>query len=129
MITVIFTFLYKRLTRNPDAVTGKYVATMQINGDQKNNLQLLSEALKNAGFKKVGLDETENCLFAQTKFSMNSFSEYIEVQFTQDKCSTNLQFKSICALSPQIFDWGKKKRNYKRFEKQVYKLMPTAALQ
>ena len=128
LITVIFILLYKRVTKNPDAITGKYEATKTINGNPSENLELIKEALKNAGFKKVGLDKDENRFYAQAKFSMSSWSEYIEVYYSHDNFSTDLKFKSICALPTQILAWGKNKRNYKRFEKELEKLMPTSAI-
>jgi hypothetical protein len=125
LITIVFIFAYKKLTKNPDALTSKFVAKKKINGNPTDNLKFIEEALKNAGFKKVGLDKDENRFYAQTKFSMSSFSEYIEVSFSHDHFSIDLKFKSICALPTQIVDWGKNKRNYKKFEKELEKLMPT----
>ena len=125
LITIVFIFAYKKLTKNPDAVTSKFIAKKKINGNPTDNLKFIEEALKNAGFKKVGLDKDENRFYAQAKFSMSSFSEYIEVSFSHDNFSTDLKFKSICALPTQVVDWGKNKRNYKKFEKELKKLMPT----
>lgn len=116
------------MTKNPDAITGKYEATKTINGNPSENLELIKEALKNSGFKKVGVDQAENRFYAQTKFSMSSWSEYIEVYYRHDNFSTHLKFKSICTLPTQIVAWGKNKRNYKRFEKELEKLMPTSAI-
>ena len=128
LLTVIFIFVYKRLTKNPDAITSKYEAKKTIKGNPSDNEKLIMEALKNAGFKKVGLDNEENRFYAQTKFSMSSFSEYIEVAFNHEHFSTDLKFKSKCALPTQVVAWGKNKRNYKKFEKELKKLMPTSAI-
>lgn len=125
LTTVIFIFAYKKVTKNPDAITSKYEARKTINGDPYHHLRLIKKALKNAGFKKVGLDKDENRFYAQTKYSMSSFSEYIEVSFNHDHhFRTNLTFKSICALPTQLMAWGKNKRNYRRFERELQKLMP-----
>ena len=128
LITIVFIFAYKKLTKNRDAITSKFEAKKKINGNPTDNLKFIEEALKNAGFKKVGLDKDENRFYAQTKFSMSSFSEYIEVSYSHDNLSTDLKFKSICALPTQVFAWGKNKRNYKKFEKELEKLMPTNAI-
>lgn len=127
LITIVFIFAYKKLTKNRDAITNKFEAEKKIIGNPTDNLKFIEEALKNAGFKKVGLDKDENRFYAQTKFSMSSFSEYIEVSYSHDHLSTDLKFKSICALPTQLVAWGKNKRNYKKFEKELEKLMPTGA--
>ena len=124
LITIVFIFVFKKLTKNRDAITSKFEAKKKINGNPTDNLKFIGEALKNAGFKKVGLDKDENRFYAQTKFSMSTFSEYIEVSYSHDNLSTDLKFKSICALPTQVFAWGKNKRNYKKFEKELEKLMP-----
>ena len=123
LLLVVFIFAYKKLAKNPDALTSKYEAQKSIIGNPTDNLRLVKEALKNAGFKRVGLDLDENRFYAQTKVSMYSFSEYIAVAFTHEQFSTNLKFKSICALPTQIIAWGKNKRNYKKFKKELEKLI------
>ena len=51
--TIIFIYLYKRVTKNPNAITSKYSAKKTIKGNPSDNVRLIKEALKNAGFKKV----------------------------------------------------------------------------
>lgn len=128
LVTLVFIFMYKKLTNNPDAITSKFEARRKVAGNPDDNLEYIKEALKNAGFRKVGLDKDMNRFYAQTKFSMSSFSEYIEVSFSHEHFSTELKFKSICALPTQVFDWGKNKRNYLRFERELKKLMTTPAM-
>jgi hypothetical protein len=123
LITIILIFAYKKLTKNPEAITSKFEAKKIINGNTTDNLKSIEEALKNAGFIKVGLNKDENRFYAQTVFSMSSFSEYIKVSFSHDHFSTTLEFKSICALPTQVVAWGKNKRNFKKFEKELEKLM------
>ena len=105
-------------------MTRKFEARKIIESDSTSSIPMIKEALKNAGFKKVGIDEDEDRYYAKTKFSISSFSEYIEVTFISIQGETEIKFKSICALPTQIIDWGKNKRNYKRFEKELKKLMP-----
>ena len=57
LFTTIFIFVYKRITKNPDAVTSKYEANKTIKGNPTENENLIMGALKNAGFKKVALDK------------------------------------------------------------------------
>lgn len=126
-IGIIFIFAYKKLTKNPDALTSRYEAKKKIDGNPADNLNLIQEALKNAGFKKVGLDKDESRFYAQTKFSMSSFSEYIEVSYSHNNYTTDLKFKSICALPTQVVGWGKNKRNFKKFERELEKPIPSEA--
>lgn len=84
---------------------------------------LVSEALQNAGFKNIKFDEEENRFYAQTKVSFWSWSEYIEVKIHTNPLQSELKFKSICALFTQIFDWGKNRRNWIRFDKELDKLI------
>lgn len=123
IVFIIFIFTYKIVTKNPDAITSKFQEQKNIIGNPNDNVKHIENALKNAGFNKVGLNAEENLFYAQTNFSMSSFSEYIEVSFNHDDNSTDLVFKSICSLPTQLIDWGKNKRNYKKFERELEKLM------
>ncbi len=125
LITVIFIFLFKNIFKRPDAFTSKFEAQKKLENTSSSILNIISEALKNAGFKKVGFDEEENRFYAQSKVSMSSWSEYIEVKINTSQNETELNFKSMCALPTQIYDWGKNKRNWKKFDKELKKLMPT----
>ncbi len=53
------------------------------------------EVLKIAGFFYVGYDEEKNRFYAQTKFSMSSWSEFIEVKISTNADNTMLKLKSI----------------------------------
>jgi hypothetical protein len=116
-------FLFKKISNNPDAVTSKFIAIQTIPLDLKTSSLLIKEALNKAGFKKVRLEEPENRFHALSGFSMYSWSEFIEVKITDKQDETEMEFKSICAFPLQIFDWGKNKRNYKKFEKEVLKVV------
>ena len=123
IVLVTFIVVYKKITKNPDAITSKYETRKKIKGLPQHNLELIKQAVKNAGFKKVGIDEEERSVYAWTSFSMSSFLEYIEITYQQRQEQTELNFKSICALPTQIYDWGKNKRNFKKFEKEIEKLL------
>ena len=128
LLTVIFIFVYKWLIKNPDAITSKYETMKTIKGNPIDIEKLIMKALKNAGFNKVGLNKEDNRMYALTKFSIYSYSEYIEVSFNHYNFSTDFKFKSKCALPTQIVGWGKNRRNYKKFEKELNKLMPTSPI-
>ena len=60
IVLVTFIVVYKKITKNPDAITSKYETRKKINGLPQHNLELIKQALKNAGFKKEPLVTTEN---------------------------------------------------------------------
>lgn len=124
IVSVLFIFVYKKLSKKPDALTSSYEAEKTLPGNPANHLKRIDEALHNAGFKKICLDKEGSRFYAQTKFSIYSFSEYIEVAFLQNPGSTLLKFKSICALPTQIVAWGKNKKNYIKFRKELEKQIP-----
>lgn len=120
---VLFIFLYKKLTKRKDAITSKFFTQKNIKGSFNDNIEILEQALKNTGFKKVHFNKAKNKFFARTKFSMSSFSEFIELKLHDKGNETEIEFKSICALPTQVYDWGKNKRNYRKFEKQLEMLI------
>ena len=122
-VTVIFIFLFKKILKNPDALTSKFEAEKTLEHTPSMILKIVSKALKNAGFNKVGFDEEENRFYAQSKVTMSSWAEYVEVKINGTENKTELVFKSICALPTQVYDWGKNKRNWKKFEKELNKLL------
>lgn len=120
---MVFVFAYKKITKNNDAITSKFYSKKLIGGNINENLKRIEQALKNAGFKKIHFNKDKNKFFARTGFSMSSFSEFIELYIKDNQDQTEIEFKSICAFPTQIYDWGKNKRNYKKFEKQLEKLI------
>lgn len=127
LIIVLAVFLYKRSTKNKEALTSKFTAKQILPLNINASLQMSRQALQNARFKKVGLDSNENRLYAQSGFSMASWSEFIQVKAKEINGQTELEFKSLCAFPAQIFDWGKNKRNYERFKKELSKLTRLSA--
>lgn len=123
VITIVLILSYKKLTKNADAITSRYEAQKKINVNPNDSVSYTRQALENAGFRNIGFNKEDNRFYAETKFSMSSFLEYIEVSLEHNDSSTNLTFKSICALPVQIFAWGKNKRNYKRFARELEQLI------
>lgn len=120
-------FLYKKITNNPDALTSKYITKKIVNLDYNTSLIYIIRALEKAKFSKVRRGKERNIVHARAGFSMHSWSEIIEVKIRENEGKTELEFKSICAFYPQIFDWGKNRRNYKRFEKELNKLIASGS--
>lgn len=124
IIFIVFIFTYKKITNNNDALTAKFTTVKDLKTNVSNIDNLLLIAFKNSGFRNIRIEKNENRIYAHTKFSMSSFSEYVEIFYEVDQFSTVLRFKSICALPTQIYDWGKNKRNFKKFSKELEKLLP-----
>jgi hypothetical protein len=127
LITTTFILLYKWFTKDPNALTSKYTRTELIDSIPDRLSEIIIKSLKNTGFKNVGQAANENRYFAQSKLSMSSWTEYIEVKTNENKDHLELTFTSICAFPFQIFDWGKNKRNAKRFLKAFNNELKTIA--
>ncbi|MDX5404034.1 MAG: hypothetical protein LPK28_00895 [Bacteroidota bacterium] len=82
---------------------------------QKKAMELSEEALKRAGFRITGRDERSGDLYAETRFSMSSWKEGIVVSFSEVPSGTRIDLISICKVPTQIVDWGKNRRNARRF--------------
>jgi hypothetical protein len=126
LLSVVFIFAYKKITKNPDAITSKFEVKKKLNGTPNDNLNFIEEALNNSRFNNIEFDKDENSFYAETNFSMSSWSENIVVNINSNQNETDLNFKSICSMPLQLFDWGMNKRNFKRFEKELEKLMSTS---
>ena len=120
---ILVAFSYKFFTKDKDAITSKFSTKQILASDLNSNLPLIQQAIVNAGFHKIGFDITENRFFATSGFSMQSWSEFIEVKVIEKNMTTELNLKSICAFPMQLFDWGKNKENYRKFEKELSKLI------
>lgn len=123
LVTAGFIFWYKKATHRPDALTSKFEAIKNVDADTEYLLNKVRNALINAGFTRVALDVVQNRFYAQSKFSMASWSEFIEVKITETQNGTMLRFKSICCLPTQIYAWGKNRRNYRKFETELERLL------
>ena len=128
-ILAIGLFIYRKFANDKDALTSKFKVKKILTTDFNSSLKRIEQALTNAGFSNIGFDATNNRYYAQSGFSMHSWSEYIEIIVTEIENQTELEFQSICAFPLQIFDWGKNKRNFMKFEKELKKLntAPTLA--
>lgn len=128
VVFVLTLFLYKKITKNKDALTSKFIAKQLLPLKLDEALLRSKQALENAKFSKVKLNVEEKKVNAQNGFSMSSFSEYIQVEAKEIAGITEIEFKSICAVPTQIYDWGKNRRNYKKFLSALNKLTTPTAL-
>ena len=124
LILAIVLYSYKKFANDKDALTSKFKVKQIVPTDFNSSFKHINQALANAGFNKIGFDTVENRFYAQSGFSMHSWSEYIQVLVTEIDNQTEIEFQSICAFPLQIYDWGKNKRNYRKFEKELKKLTP-----
>jgi hypothetical protein len=127
-ILAVILFLFKVFSKEKDGVTSKYIANQILQFDLNSSLALVKQALVNSQFSKIGFDPTENRYYAVSGFSMYSWSEYIQVKAVKIDNQTEIEFKSICAFPMQIFDWGKNKNNYRKFERQLKILSSSTVL-
>ena len=111
---VAFIFIYKSLSRDPDALTSKYTKIEKIPGNSEGLPLKILKALKESGFRKVGYDPDTEKYYAQTKISIWSWTEFVEIQTRKEKDHIEMIIISMCALPVQIIDWGKNRRNIKK---------------
>lgn len=128
IVFVLTLFLYKKITKNKDALTSKFIAKQLLPLKLDDALVISKQALENAKFSKVILNLEEKKVNAQNGFSMSSFSEYIQVEANEINGATEIEFKSICAVPTQIYAWGKNRRNYKKFLSALNKLTTPTTL-
>ncbi|MBF0695390.1 MAG: hypothetical protein IR153_10085 [Flavobacterium sp.] len=112
---------FKKITNRPDAITSKFYTSEIVKSSDHLKTTVLT-ALNNSGFPKVYHNEIDNKIYVQTSITMNSWGETIEIELEEEELQSKIHFKSICAFQFQIYDWGKNKRNFKRFWKEFKKL-------
>lgn len=113
---IIAILVYRKVTNNKEAAISKFVIRKLINAktDLKTSIIL---ALESSGFKNITYNKKENKIAANTSISFLSWGEIVEIQLEENTSDTQIVFKSICAFPFQIYDWGKNKRNFKKFWK------------
>ena len=125
LLTIIFILLFKKITKNPNAVTSKYVEERKVKKSLKSQtlIDSIITAMEQAGFKDIRHVSDKLLFYANARVSLNSWTENIEIKIEEMEDFNVINFFSICAMPTQIFDWGKNKRNAKRFFKELDKLM------
>jgi hypothetical protein len=110
-----FFFAYKKITGNPDALTGKHKEEKSYSKSIENLDDLIRRALMKAGFSKVGYNDDFKMFYASAGFSFWSYGEDITVKITEH----TVHFSSVCILPVQVLSWGKNKRNSTKFFKEL----------
>ncbi len=87
------------------------VAVMASNSDIR---AICHWALGNLGWKIS--QEFNTGIHASTSLSLSSWTEKIEIDFL---APDRLKIRSACALPTQCFDWGKNRKNIKKFRQEL----------
>lgn len=119
---IILTSLIRLVTGRPYFLRSNYQNSLVIQ-DSDRIIELLPDVMKKAGVKNINFHQEESKFTGLVGFSMSSWSEYVEVKVESSDGKLNLDFKSVCAFPYQIFDWGKNKSNFKKFEKELLKVV------
>lgn len=122
---LILTPLIRLITGRPYFLRSNYQNSLEVN-EIENIKQLLPKVMEKAGVKNINFHHEENKFTGLVGFSMSSWSEYVEVKVASSHGKLNLDFKSVCAFPYQIFDWGKNKSNFRKFEKELLKVLNTS---
>ena len=101
--------------------TNKFIK--YLDKDLSCSLNYVQEALNNAGFKNVKFYNAENWFKAQSRLSSSSFTEEIVIKVRGDNEMAIVFFKSVCPISTLVFNWGKNRRNFRKFEDELEKLL------
>lgn len=119
---MILISLIRIISRKPYYLRSMYQKSLEMN-KVENVKQLLPTVMEKAGIKNVNYHQEENKFTGVIGFSMESWSEYVEIKVNNSDEKLNLDFKSVCAFPFQIFDWGKNKNNFKKFKKELFKVI------
>ena len=122
ILTVTFVLLYKKYSKDPNAFTGKYSGEIIIENGADTNQESIQKAMENSGFKEIEFNEKEEYYNAKTKWTFWSFGEHVKIKYRKVNEKFLIDYLSICALPTQVVDWGKNKRNFLRFRKELLKL-------
>ncbi|RFC54584.1 hypothetical protein [Brumimicrobium aurantiacum] len=129
-LTALFLFIFfwiivfiKRKYNGIEGLTSRFKASKSLDWELHCSLDCVEEALKNAGFHQVKFYKAENWFYAQSKKNASSWSEEIVVKVRGDHEMSVIYFKSICIFPFRIFDLGKNRRNYFKFERELEKII------
>lgn len=117
-ILIILIMLFRYFFKGKFYFTSFYSEEKEYNTNGIILKKNILNALKKSGFKNK--KESENRFTAITFPTMSSFSELIITDINKiDETKYIVKFNSACFFPLQVFDWGKNKRNSKRFFKNL----------
>jgi hypothetical protein len=118
---VLYFLVSRKFSNNPHGITSIYVSTLAVYDSYDISDKVIA-ALNNSAFRHVRFDAAESRFYAENLITMSSWGEHIIVEMDRDGEITRLNFISVCALPIQIYDWGKNKRNFRKFHRELRKL-------
>lgn len=101
-------------------MTAKFQDFNSYNADKNQLFEQVKTALEKCNFPIESMNESEGVIQAKAKFNLWSWSEKIVIKIDDNG---KVSMKSECSLPTQIIDWGKNKRNVKKFFKTLESLL------
>jgi len=89
---------------------------INISGDKDSLFIKASKAANKSNFKIKAIDQDLGNIVAKTRFNLWSWSEKIHIYVADNQ----IDIVSECAMPTQIMDWGKNKRNVKKFVQNLH---------
>ncbi|QIE59851.1 DUF1499 domain-containing protein [Rasiella rasia] len=96
-------------------MANSYTENLQLTAPLESAKKKVEEALMKAGFKMSKWVDQQQAFYSESSVTIWSWGEDIMVRFQENENGTQIQFTSSCKLSTQIIDWGKNKKNAKKF--------------
>lgn len=96
-------------------MANSYTESIQLQDPLEKAKAKTEDALMKAGFKMSRWIENNQAFYAEVSITIWSWGEDIEVRFQENEQGTLVWFNSSCKLATQFIDWGKNKKNAKKF--------------
>lgn len=96
-------------------VTAHYQESRKYDKPVQELIELVGKALEDINAKKIAYNSSTSVFSAKLEGSIWSWSEILEINLESSEHETTVAFSSQCSLPSQILDWGKNRRNSKRF--------------
>ena len=96
-------------------MANSYTGSFQLKVPLEQAKSKTEEALLKAGFKNSRWIENNQSFYSESSITIWSWGEDIVVRFEEKAAETLVWFTSSCKLATQFIDWGKNKKNAKKF--------------
>lgn len=93
-------------------MAAKFEKSKNYDLDKMQLIEKVKIALEKCKFNIKSIDENSGIIHAKSKLSFWSWIEKIDIKIGDNG---SVSMKSECSLPTQIIDWGKNKRNVKKF--------------
>lgn len=119
---ILLIFVIRMVTKQPNFMRSMFESSIEVSSVE-NIEEIIFKVMKSVGFKDIDFDKGCEKFHATTTFSMSSWFEHIEIKLVSVGQKRQLHFSSICGYPYQIYDWGKNKQNFERFQKELIKVI------